>query len=251
MKSLFSLLFVSSLLLSHVVMAKPVNYYVISEQAQPFQIEEKSENHSGIVTDIVRAIFEQSEHEITYHTYPFNRMISVLESGGEENWITYGSPNWGSVQADNLSDIPIYTVKHSIVMSSQDPIKFVGMHSVTNKGIVLLRGFDYIELQPYLDDGSIEEVRVKDYQAAFRVVKRTPGEMAFVEMESRVRYNLSKLSLDPTKFSIQPFSDVIADYPIYLAFSSSMDPELQAFINQRLSSMKEAGELELIISKYI
>ncbi|MCK6261723.1 transporter substrate-binding domain-containing protein [Vibrio sp. ZSDE26] len=231
--------------------AQPVNYYVIAEQAQPFQIEDKANEHSGIVTDIVKAIFEQSEHEITYHTYPFNRMISVLEAGGEKNWITYGSPNWGSVQAENLSDIPIYTVKHAIVMSSMNPVNFVGMHSIANKGVVLLRGFDYAELQPYIDEGAVNEVRVKDYQAAFRVVKRTPGEMAFIEMESRVKYNLDKLGLDSAKFDIQPFSNVIADYPIYLAFSSEMDPELQAFINQRLTTLKEEGKLESIISKYI
>ncbi|OIQ26481.1 ABC transporter substrate-binding protein [uncultured Vibrio sp.] len=231
--------------------AVPINYYVIASQAQPFQIEEKADEHGGIVTDIVRAIFEDSSHDIVYHTYPFNRMISILEAGGEENWITYGSPNWGGVQAENLSDLPIYTVKHSIVMSSDNPINFVGMHSVSEKGIVLLRGFDYAEIQPYFNDGSVEEVRVKDYQAAFRVVSRLPGDMAFVEMDSRVKYNLGKLGLKKEDFSIQPFGSVIKDYPIYLALSPTMDSELQAFINQRLGLLKESGKLDEILSKYI
>ncbi len=75
--------------------AEAVNYYVIAKQAQPFQIEDQSDNHSGIVTDIVKAIFADGKYDINYHTYPFNRMISILEAGGEKNWITYGSPNWG------------------------------------------------------------------------------------------------------------------------------------------------------------
>ncbi len=71
-------------------MASEVNYYVIAEQARPFQIEQQGEQHSGIVTDIVSAIFAESDYEVKYHTYPFKRMISVLEAGGEENWVTYG-----------------------------------------------------------------------------------------------------------------------------------------------------------------
>ncbi|WP_198599275.1 ABC transporter substrate-binding protein [Vibrio sp. 10N.261.55.A7] len=231
--------------------AMPVNYYVIASQAQPFQIEEQANEHRGIVTDIVRAIFESSEHEIIYHTYPFNRMISILEAGGEENWITYGSPNWGGVQAENLSELPIYTVKHSIVMSSDNPSHFVGMHSVSDKGIVLLRGFDYAEIQPYFDDGSVTEVRVKDYQAAFRVISKIPGELAFVEMDSRVKYNLGKLGLNEEDFAIQSFSSVIKDYPIYLALSPTMDSDLQVYINQRLKQLKESGDLDKIISNYI
>ncbi|MCL9781262.1 transporter substrate-binding domain-containing protein [Vibrio sp. S4M6] len=252
MKDLYKiLLLITFLLTPGLATAETVNYYVISKQAQPFQIEDNANNHSGIVTDIVQAIFSGDRYDISYHTYPFNRMISILEAGGEKNWITYGSPSWGSVQAENLSDMPIYTVKHALVTSKTGHFKFDGMNSLKGKGVVLLHGFDYPQLIPYISSGDVEEIRVKNYRSAFKVVNRTPGDTAFVEMSSRVKYNLGKLNLDKNKYDIQAFSDVIPDYKIYLAFDKNMDPSLQKFINKRLAELKKSGEIDVIISKYI
>lgn len=228
-----------------------INYYVIANQAQPFQIEQKGEQHSGIVSDIVAEIFTDSEYELAYHTYPFNRMISILESGEESNWITYGSPNWGKAQSENLSEKPIYHVKHTLVTSTKAPFDYQNVDSLKDKGVVLLLGFDYAELTPRIENGELEEIRVKDYQAAFSIIQRLPGHTAFVEMESRVKYHLNRLELNEQDFRIDNFDNVIAAYPIHLAFSSDLDPKLQEFINLRLAEMEENGMLEKIISRYI
>lgn len=231
--------------------AKDVNYYVISKQAAPFQIENKADQHSGIVTDIVKKVFEGSSYAINYHSYPFNRMISILEDGGQPNWITYGSPSWGGVQAENLSEEPIYTVKHVLLSSKKNEFTFTDMKDMNSKIVVLLHGFDYPQLTPYIKSGDIEELRVKDYQAAFRIVKKLQGDAAFVEMDSRIKYNLSQLGLDNEQYKTQSFNKVIPDYPIYLALDPNMDKSIQSFINSRLKSMKDSGELDIIVNKYI
>lgn len=230
--------------------AEPIHYYVIEKQAQPFQIEEGGTTHRGIVTDIVKAVFQDSDYELKYHTYPFNRMITQLEAREEPNWITYGSPSWGNIQSKNLSEIPIYNVKHSLLSSSKEPFQFQDMDDLNNKAIVLLLGFEYPNLEPYIQEGKLEEVRVKDYTAAFRVLNRTPGHTVFVEMESRVKYNLDIQKLDPKAYHLQSFSSVIPDYPIHLAFDPEMDQQLQGFINKRLKTLQSSGELANIISNY-
>ncbi|MFM2588114.1 substrate-binding periplasmic protein [Vibrio sp. TBV020] len=240
-----------SISVSQAFATEVVNYYVIANQAQPFQIEENGENHSGIVSDIVEEIFSGSDYSLAYHTYPFNRMISVLEAGGEENWVTYGSPNWGKAQSEHLSDLPIYQVKHSVVTSAKKTFIYEDLSSIKDKGIVLLLGFDYAELNPYIEKGELSEIRVKNYEAAFRVIQRLPDDTAFVEMESRVKYHLNRLGLNQEDYRVDNFSEVIANYPIHLAFSGEMKPEIKAFINQRLAEMKENGSLEEIISRYI
>jgi polar amino acid transport system substrate-binding protein len=231
--------------------SETINYYVIAKQATPFQIESQDKTHKGIVTDIVKAVFEDSKYDINYHVYPFNRMISLLEQGGEANWITYGSPNWGGVQAENLSQMPIYNVKHSLVTSTNNTFDFNSMKDMNDKVIVLLHGFDYPQLVPYFDDGNVEELRVKDYKAALRIIKKLPGETAFVEMQSRIKYNLNQQNLDPDAYRMQSFSSVIPDYPIYLAFDPKMDADVQAFINERLKALKSTGKLDDIIHNYI
>ncbi|MEJ2766416.1 transporter substrate-binding domain-containing protein [Photobacterium sp. MCCC 1A19761] len=230
--------------------AESINYYVIAKQATPFQITGENNQQSGIVTDIVKAVFENSPYQINYHTYPFNRMISLLEAGGEPNWITYGSPNWGKVQSENLSEIPIYTVKHVLVSTRESNLQFHSIQDMHKKIIVLLHGFDYPQLLPYFEKGEIEELRVKDYQAAFRIIHKFPEFAAFVEMESRVKYNLAKLNQEQGDFRIQPFRSVIPDYPIYLAFDPQMNPNTQAFINRRLKTLKENGRIDEIIQRY-
>ncbi|NOH71162.1 ABC transporter substrate-binding protein [Vibrio pectenicida] len=231
--------------------ANKVDYYVIAEQARPFQIETKGADHSGIVTDIVKEVFKGSEHQLNYHTYPFNRMISILSSQDQGNWITYGSPNWGKVQSENLSEEPIYTVRHNLLFSSKKPIDYNQVSDLKGKIVVLLMGFDFPELQPYFASGEMQEMRVKNYQSAFRVVDRHPGDMVFVEMDSRIIYNQNQLNLDKKLYSQQDFNDVIPDYSVYLALSPTMDKEVQDYINKRLKVLKKQGKIDEIIKQYI
>lgn len=121
---------------------------------------------------------------------------------------------------------------------------------MSDRVVVLLHGFDYPQLTPYFDSGDVEELRVKDYSAAFRVIKKLPGDTAFVEMESRVKYNLSQQNQNLSQYEIQPFSSVIPDYPIYLAFDPKMDKNMQSFINSKLKELKTSGAIDDIVRNY-
>lgn len=229
--------------------AETINYYVIAKQAMPFQITTDNK-HSGIVSDIVNNIFLEN-YTINYHTYPFNRMISELESGDAENWVTYGSPDWGGVQAENLSDMPIYTVSHSILTNAKSELIFTDVEDIKDQVFILLYGFDYPTLQPLIDNGQIKELRVKDYAAAFRILDKMPQDAVFIEMTSRIKYNLAIQSKDLNNYNLQDFSALIPSYPIYLALDPNMDSDIQQFINQQLAILSKSGTLSEIISNYI
>lgn len=109
---------------SYAFASEPVHYYIIASQAQPFQIETDGSSHRGMVSDIVEAVFDDSQYEIDYHTYPFNRMIDKLDARENPNWVTYGSPSWGNIQSVNLSKDPIYNVKHVLLSSGKEPFEF-------------------------------------------------------------------------------------------------------------------------------
>jgi len=237
-------------LASFTAQAESINYYVIAKQAMPFQIISNNNQHTGMVSDIVSTVFTDN-YTVNYHTYPFNRMISELESGGEKNWITYGSPNWGGVQAANLSDIPIYTVSHSILTHAKSGLAFRDFKDINDKVFILLNGFDYPSLQPFIDSGEIKELRVKDYAAAFRILDRMPQDAIFIEMTSRIKYNLKLLSRNLIDYKLQDFSALIPSYPIYLALDPNMDSDIQKFINQQLLLLSNSGTLTDIINRYI
>ena len=204
-----------------------------------------------MVSDIVEAVFDDSQYEINYHTYPFNRMIDKLDARENPNWVTYGSPSWGNIQSINLSKDPIYNVKHVLLSSGKKPFEFNTIDDLDGKAVVLLVGFEYPNLEPYIKQGKLNEIRVKDYTAAFRVLNRAPGDTVFVEMESRIKYNLNEQKLSIDDYQMQEFGSVINNYPIHLAFDPEMDPKLQTFIDQRLDQMKDDGRLDDIVQSYL
>ncbi|TQV88454.1 transporter substrate-binding domain-containing protein [Aliikangiella coralliicola] len=244
----FSLIFM--ILFSIDLSAATFNYMVVQKQSRPLQIEDYNQNHRGIVTDIVYAIFDGSNHRINTNTLPFDQLISDLESSRYANWITYGSPGWVSVQSDNLSDKAILKVRHNIVVNRQDDFEFKQKSDLDNKTIILLAGFDYPELEKYIKEKRLREIRVKNFNAAFKLLERLGKRACFIEMDLRIKYNQKILSIKENSFRSQSFSSVIPDYNIYLALDSNMDEKLQEFINKRLKLLANEAWLNEVIQKY-
>jgi len=227
-----------------------VHYMVIEKQARPFQIEHAGKGHSGIITELVRKIFADSPYTLTIHTYPFNRMISVLQRQEHQNWLTFGSPAWQGLQAKNLSESPVIKVSHTLLSLNSSGYHFSGRDDLKGDNIILLHGFDYPGLEQYITDGTVNEFRVKDYPAAFRMLERGLSDFAFVEIDLRIRYNLKALNKDPSHFRSDDFSSVISDYPIHLAMSPTIDQSLEQFINHRLDELLTDGTVERLIDQF-
>jgi len=227
-----------------------INYMVIQDQAQPFQNHQNKKHHTGIITDIVKKIFSGSQYKLKIHTLPFNRMISMLEKGDIENWITFGSPNWPGVQSANLSTLPVFNVQHSLLTSTQQKLDINSATDLFGKTVILLHGFDYPGLEEYIADKRIKAIKVKSYKSAFKVVNRLKGKAGFVEMDVRIKYNLKMENLSAQNYNLHNFSKVIDDYDLHLAMSPTFDKELQQHLEKSLDKLYQSGRLEKIINAY-
>lgn len=227
-----------------------INYMVIQDQAQPFQNHQNKEKHTGIITDIVKKIFSGPEYELKIHTLPFNRMISMLEKGNIENWITFGSPNWPGVQSANLSKIPVFNVQHSLLTSTQQDFDINSATDLFGKTVILLHGFDYPGLEGYIADKHIKAIKVKSYKSAFKVVNRLKDRAGFVEMDIRIKYNLKKEELPVKDYNLHDFSKVIDNYDLHLAMSPQFNKALQQHLESELDKLRQSGSLALIINAY-
>jgi polar amino acid transport system substrate-binding protein len=227
-----------------------INYMVIQDQAQPFQNHQNKKDHSGIITDIIRKIFTSPQYQIKIHTLPFNRMISMLEKGDLKNWITFGSPNWPGIQSANLSHLPVFKVRHSLLTSSKQNFDINSAEDIFGKTMVLLHGFDYPGLEAHIANKDIKAIKVKSYKSAFKVVNRLKEKAGFVEMDIRIKYNLKMLALAEQDYHWHNFSKVITDYNLHLAMSPSFDKALQQHVEAQLAELKELGILEEIINSY-
>ena len=173
------------------IMAQQVNYFVLENQSRPFQIEYKGVQQGGIVTDVVNAIFKGSKYTLKINTLPVKRHIRTLTSGEVKNWLHYGTQSWGAPFSTNLSDIPMFTVRHYLLSKDFSLGSSIESGNVEGKSVVLLNGFDYPGLETLMQQGKVSDVRVGSYPAAFRIVDlQRDSVLGFVEMGLRIRYNL-------------------------------------------------------------
>jgi len=244
--ALFFLLFITTISKA----TTEINYMVIQDQAQPFQNHQNKKKHTGIITDIVKEIFSGPEYELKIHTLPFNRMISMLEKGNIENWITFGSPNWPGLQSANLSKVPVFNVQHSLLTSTQQDFNINSASDLFGKTVILLHGFDYPGLEGYIEDKHIKAIKVKSYKSAFKVVNRLKDKAGFVEMDIRIKYNLKKEELSVKDYNLHNFSKVIDNYDLHLAMSPQFNKTLQLHLESELSKLRKSGGLAEIIKAY-
>ena len=245
-KSLFILiLFFLSLSLSAEELPT-VDYFSIADTAGPLQIFD-GESFTGIVTDVLREILEDRA-EIRFHNIPIVRMKRYMLVRRFPNWITYGTPGWrDSPQSWRLSEVPVFTAENVLVSRRGEvvpaPAHFAG------RTVVLIEGFDYPGLEPYLEDGTIRILRVHNYKAALRAIRLGRGD-CFPGMGLRVQYTMKQEGLTPGDFEISSFEEILPDYGIYLSFSLEFPDDLYDSINRELEELRRDGYVDQVIARY-
>ena len=235
---------------AHSVASETLSYLVIEDQAEPFQIVDSSKQHSGIVSDLLFKIFEKSPYHLKLNSYPFKRMIKTINDGTFPYWITYGSSHWGAPQNVNLSECSILTVRHVLLPPKGETILFKGIGDLLGQRVILLFGFEYPYLDEYLAAEQMTELRVQSYPSAFKALEFKRG-FGFIEMESRIKYNLKKIGENYTDYYPVDMSNIIPQYDIRFAMSPLMPDKIKRYIDDRCNQLKRSGEYEHIFNKYL
>lgn len=219
-----------------------ITYYTSDKSSAPLQI--PSEN-SGIVTDVLEML-DLPNVNLVYKTLPFKRMILSLKES-EIPWVTYGSAQWKDIRRKGLSINPIMTVRHVLLTTSDE--NYDSIIDIIDKGIVLIRGFNYPGLEELIKQRPERVFYVKSQEAAIKMVRR--GRVAaFVEMESRLNYHLNKLAIDRATITMHDFSDIIPNYDVNLSFSHNFPKAHKSSIESQLEHFKKTGQLEAVLQKY-
>jgi polar amino acid transport system substrate-binding protein len=219
-----------------------VIYYISDKSSAPLQI--PSEN-SGIITDVIETL-DFPNVNLIYKRLPFKRMIQTLRDS-ETPWITYGSAQWNDARRDDLSVNQVITVRHVLLTTPEE--NYDSLIDIFDKGIVLIRGFNYPGLEELIIQKPDKVFYVENQGSAIRMVQR--GRVAaFPEMESRLIYHLNKLAVDKATVSIHDFSNIIPDYDVNLSFSHNFPNELRDSIESQLANLKRTGQLDAILQKY-
>ncbi|WP_394392648.1 substrate-binding periplasmic protein [Shewanella woodyi] len=234
--------------------AKPLTYFVIAHQAEPFQIVDDTGQHQGIISDIITSILRGSRTKVIHKTYPFKRMLFMMEKENQNHWISYGSPAWKhsdgvEIQNNRLSQHPLFYVSHQLITDKDTQLYFSKIEDLFGQTLITLKGFSYPGLDSYLIKGQIKHIQVGSHEHALKALKTGRG-VAFVAMKNRALYTLKTLGLEIDEYAFIDFSSVISSYPIHLSYSEGLPEPLIQQIETKIVELNSSGKITDIIRRY-
>ena len=252
---LLTTLLILSWLQPHNSSASELTYLIIANQAEPFQINSSNyQANSGIISDVVAALANKKNLTITTHVMPFKRYVHEIEKNTYTNWISYGSPLWRLekqhwAQNKRLSKQALFRAHHSLVQRHDDPTHYAEVEDLFGKTVILLKGFDYPGVMPFIKTGQIKKVDVKSHQSALKALTSKRGDV-FIEMDSRIRYALKQHNIDRSSLKLSDVPLITPSLDIHLSFGDEVSQDTIDWIDDQIIIMKANAQLEAIINRY-
>jgi len=174
--------------------------FLILSTVEPLMITKPDDPMAGgIITEIVEAIFVDTEYEVVPKVMPWKRMAEELRTGSD--WVTYGFPGGFDLDMPNeMSKLPVLSFNHVAITLKSNHFKVVDASDVSGKTAILVENFHYPGLDPYLDmpvvgdgDGTIKTVRAFSPKGTLRMLQHGRGDVVF-GYHARMLYNLKILA---------------------------------------------------------
>ena len=237
--------------LSGLVFCEEVNYLIVEEIAEPFQIASNGQSKGGVVSDIIDEVFKGSPYTVKHRSLPLNRLYTEVESGELKNWITYDAKVWGGLkQWRKLVNESLFPVTHTyLTCRSNSLIQINSVNDIKQQRIAIIKGFDYPELYELRKKSQLELVSVNNYAQGINLaaLSRVDG---FVEMDLRVRFTIKTASIDQPCLQFVDMSHIIPAYSIYLSTDKNNTSGINGFASKRLKELKENGFITEILKRY-
>jgi hypothetical protein len=229
--------------------SKKINYVVIDDTAEPFQINRQNSSQKGLITEIFTTLLDEVYKDKTYNqvSAPFLRALKIMREGHEFKWVSYGSPKWKKPQSAYLSKEPLFKINHQLI--TRKGFKYKSIKDLFGKRVVLINGFAYPGLTKYIKNKKIDVLIVNSHASALKAlhIKRAD---AFPEIKIRAKYHMIQNKLNIKDFKFHHFSNYIKDYYFHMSFSKAMSPEIPKF-DKALVKIRNEKKIRKIISKYL
>ncbi|APJ03972.1 substrate-binding periplasmic protein [Silvanigrella aquatica] len=234
---------------------KVINYIMPDETNKPFSI--KNDKERGIITEIVDKSFKELGYQINYISIPQIRLIYETEkyqqnkSDAIRSFVMYSSPVWQSKDKPFYYSKPLFKMKYALVCSAKKFTHYNDISSLYGKSIVLIKGFQYPELNDYINNQKIHAVSVNSgLQALNMIHAKYRDEACFIEFHTRVKFLIKEHNLNKNDYVFFDFSNVIKPVPIHLVLSDDFSKEDLEHLNKIINSSIKDKVYENIIKKY-
>lgn len=233
-----------------------VSYMILAETVEPIMIvKDGAPMAGGIMTEIVKLIFRDSDYQIEPVVLPWQRMQAEFKN--RNNWIIHGIPNSFSTDIPfEMSVLPIFPFNHSAVTLKKHNISINKMEDLKNRKLILVENFHYARLDEFVkseqskkETSSIGVIRGFTPSGTLRMLKHERGDVV-IDWQARIIYNLAGAGLAIDDIDFHDASDIVPTKNVHLAFSSHQSDKFRTFVNARIKQLTDSGEIQEIVKEY-
>lgn len=261
-KNIFQLHFILASLVLCLLAIKPlyaserVTYLILAETVEPIMIvKDGAPMAGGIMTEIVKLVFENSDYQIEPVVMPWQRLQEEFRN--RDDWVIHGIPN--SFNADipfEMSLLPIFPFNHSAVTLKKHNINIDKLEDLKSQKLILVENFHYAKLDDFIraeqeknKTDSVAVIRGFTPSGTLRMLKHERGDVV-IDWQARIIYNLQRAGLIIDDIDFHDASEIVPTKNVHLAFSSRQSSKFRTFVNARIKRLTESGELQKVVEKY-
>lgn len=214
---------------------------------KPYAYEDDNGHLMGVSIDIARRVMQLAELDVTFVTYPVNRLQSMLQKG--EIDLNYADALiWNSPQEQQhfVFSKPYSAVREHLYFLADHPARDLPVAQMPHLTVGMVRGYTYWALDPAIAEHRLQRLETSQDDALIKLLQsRRVDAVAMVDdifdaliaqdhLDPSLFHQGARLSEAPLVFKLQP------QYAQWL-------PK----INRAIDAMSRSGELERIRRRYI
>lgn len=232
-----------------------ITYLINGSAGQPYQYIEPVEEGSGIITDILSAVFEGSRFKLDPQAIPVKRVKRFIYGGKLNYWITYGFRSWTQTAPEGnqyLAEVDLFHCRYALIgyrdqqraagqsQSQSQPVSWYG------KRVVVISGFQYSGVKKWLITLGAKIVGAQDQFHALELLQRGRGDF-YLGNPDRVSYLWTKLGEPWQQFESFPVGEAL---PITIMMDNAFSDDFKRFVNERLATLQQSGVIDNILARY-
>lgn len=231
-----------------------LTWLMADRSTEPFQIISDNPEqipHSGLMTDVLRAMVRDMDISLKVQILPYKRIRHELTSGRSGLWISYGSPVWLENEVSLVGEYsrqPVLEVGYQLVTFGASG-KF-DMEAVRGKRLLLIHGYTYYAgFHRWMKSMNIQPVFAPSHRLALAMFKQGRADYYLVE-EPRLHWHARQMQIDMSQLQMLDFFSIIPTSDITFVFDRRIPEATREQLNQALDNLKESGELDQILEPY-
>lgn len=227
-----------------------INYLVYGSAGEPLQILNRPAVGAGLVTDVVKAIFQDSNYHITTTIKPIKRIKREMEHDQVSHWIAYALRSWRDEGVwGNTTFASVDLIDYGLSIGYKVNDAGFALEQLRGRHVVWIQGYKYPGALEFSERYGFGFLRAKNQISALKMVEagRAPYLM---ENEARLRYFMATLGVPQHDYKFVSLDHEIAPTQITLLMSNDLGAQTHQFVNARLRELQAGGGLELLRQKY-